>query len=148
MATAERVVVVGPAADGTRRLLSASAWVVLEELALTADEAAVAIANVRQLGRRLGMSKDTVARAVRRLIGADLVVRVDERDYLGRFAAGSYRIDLDAAGLTVVRAMSTSTNVRSRSSAPHPQRLSRDPSSARARQADAIVADQLDLFGA
>lgn len=96
-----RLVVTGRAAP-LRRLLTPSAWVVLEELALGADALGVATTNSRRLAGDLGLSKDTVSRAMQRLIAAGLVERIEHRDdSTGRFGAIAYRVDLAAAGLLV-----------------------------------------------
>ena len=98
----EQALVVGPAAAAWRRALPSSAWLVLEELAIGASADGVRSTNVRQLGAGLGLSKDTVARALRVLIQAGLVERVDERDTRsGRFGPAVYRVHRAAAGLTV-----------------------------------------------
>jgi hypothetical protein len=50
----------------------------------------------------VGLSKDTVARSLRRLAAAGVVARVDRRNYrTGRFASTSYVVDLDVAGVSV-----------------------------------------------
>ena len=86
----------------TRRALTPSAWLVLEELALTADRSGVASTNARDLAAALGMSKDTAARALRRLIAGAFVERIEHRSLeTGRFAPIAYRVDLAAAGLEV-----------------------------------------------
>ena len=80
---------------------------------------AVLSTNVRQLGAGLGLSKDTVARALRVLIRAGLVVRVDERDASsGRFGAVVYRVDRAAAGLMVTGPLPTPSAVPSGSRPP------------------------------
>jgi DNA-binding transcriptional ArsR family regulator len=82
---------------GWCRELGPTAYVVLEELVsvATADGAAlVASSNVRQLACDLGLSKDTVARAVRRLLAAGAVVRMSSpRSGRGRFGTAAYRLD-------------------------------------------------------
>lgn len=140
----EQALVVGPAAAGWRRALTPSAWLVLEELAIGASEDGVLSTNVRQLGVTLGLSKDTVARALRVLIRAGLVERVDERDASsGRFGAVVYRVDRAAAGLTVTDPRPTSTAVPSGSQlSVTPSRSSR--SIRPATSASSI--GQLDLF--
>jgi hypothetical protein len=80
------------------------AWVVLEELVSVSapdDLGLVARSNVRQLALDLGLSKDTAARAVRRLAAAGLVERTaSQRTDHGRFGSTGYR--LDAARLRLV----------------------------------------------
>jgi hypothetical protein len=72
----DRALVVMPAADSWRRALVPSAWLVLEELAVGASQDGELSTNVRQLGAGLGLSKDTAARALRRLIAVDLERRL------------------------------------------------------------------------
>lgn len=140
----EQALVVGPAAAGWRRALTPSAWLVLEELAIGASEDAVLSTNVRRLGAGLGLSKDTVARALRVLIRAGLVERVDERDASsGRFGAVVYRVDRAAAGLEVTDAQPTPTAVPSGSRRPATSSRSRRPTRP---TASASSIGQLDLF--
>lgn len=83
----------------TRRELGPLAWFVLEELALRASpegEAGVlsAPAGVRDLAAALGISKDTAARGVARLIEKRVVRREVERDRAGRFGSSRYVLAL------------------------------------------------------
>ena len=140
----DRALMVMPAADLWRRALPPSAWLVLEELAVGASEDGVLSTNVRQLGVALGLSKDTVARALRVLIRAGLVGRVDERDAgSGRFGAVVYRVDRAAVGLTVTGSMPTPSAVPSGSRPPAPTSRSRRPTRP---TASASSIGQLDLF--
>lgn len=63
-----------------RRELGPTAWAVLEDLALDAVSDAtgrlVAATNVRRLAANLGVSKDAVARALRRLLACRAIVRL------------------------------------------------------------------------
>ena len=80
-----------------RRRVGPTAWAVFEELALSAvgtRDACTASVSVRSLATRLGMSKDTVARAVIRLRAAGLVSAQQARGSDGTFAVGSYRLYL------------------------------------------------------
>lgn len=84
---------------GLRRATGPAAWFVLSELLSRVDprdvqDGQVAIsANVRSIATATGISKDTVARAVRRLIALGIVERIDERDRgSGRFGSSVYRI--------------------------------------------------------
>lgn len=98
----ERQLVVTARAAPVRRSLAPSAWVVPEEVALGADTRGVAATNSRRLAGDLGISKDTAARAMRCLIAAGLVERIERRDDSGgRFGAIADRVDLAAAGLIV-----------------------------------------------
>ena len=110
-------------------------WLVIEAIAAhaPADGGVVEVAcSSRSLAEIVCVSKDSVARALRSLIGAGLVERVDHRDERsGRFASTSYRVDLAAAGITVT-AVSPST-------APVP------PATARPFD-ESIYGDQLSLL--
>lgn len=97
--------------EPVRRALDPTAWMVLEELALAGGGAGpgaggagtVSQTSVRRLADVLGLSKDTVAAAVRRLTAAGLVRRIDERQTAsGRFGHARYEVDLAAAGLAAV----------------------------------------------
>jgi len=98
-------VVVGPDRAAMRQALDPTAWLVLEELVLAASampsETTVVVAtSVRELAGGLGLSKDTVASALRRLTRAGIVWRVDERDGgSGRFGHSRYVVDLTDTGI-------------------------------------------------
>ncbi len=81
-------------------------WLVLEAIAGHAPPGRGVVevrCSSRSLAGIVGVSKDSVARALRSLIDAGTVERVDHRDELsGRFASTTYRVDLAAAGITVV----------------------------------------------
>jgi hypothetical protein len=75
------------------------AWFVLEELALRAGaEGGAGVlsapAGVRDLAAALGISKDTAARGVARLIDKGVVRREIERDRAGRFGPSRYVLEL------------------------------------------------------
>ena len=75
------------------------AWFVLEELALRAGaEGGAGVlsapAGVRDLAAALGISKDTAARGVARLIDKRIVRREIERDRAGRFGSSRYILQL------------------------------------------------------
>jgi hypothetical protein len=64
------VVVIGPDADELRCRLGPASWTVLEAMMQRASEtdAGLAVAvSIRSLAASLGLSKDTIARSVRRL---------------------------------------------------------------------------------
>jgi DNA-binding transcriptional MocR family regulator len=91
-----------------RRRLGPIGWVVLEDLLLDAEPdpatgALVVATSVRRLATQLGLSKDTVARALSQLIEADLVGRLPvSRDAAGRFGRGGYQLHPDGlSGLTL-----------------------------------------------
>src|SRR4051812_24341550 len=71
-------VVVTAAAAATKRVVGATAWLVLEQLALQVEPAgdgAVVVVSVRSLGTVLRLDKDTVARAIERLVDVGIVAR-------------------------------------------------------------------------
>lgn len=89
-----------------RAATGAGDWAVLEDLLLDAtfDErgALVAVTNVRRLAANLGVSKDTAARALRRLAEVGLVARHEQRADRGTFATVAYAVSIDLlAGLTL-----------------------------------------------
>jgi DNA-binding transcriptional MocR family regulator len=63
-------------------------------------EQRVADASVRSLARSLGVTKDTVARAIRRLRAAGIVTADQTRSAEGQFNAATYRI-VPPVGVTV-----------------------------------------------
>lgn len=94
MTDGKRRIVIGPAAVGLRRRLGPTAWVVLEQLLAQSIGSAEcrASVSVRSLGSELGLSKDTVARALSRLRRAGLVIAGQTRSSGGTFAAACYLI--------------------------------------------------------
>ena len=89
-----RSVVVGGAASELRRALGPTSWMVLEELLLCSTgpaDGCVASVSVRALAASLGLAKDTVGRAIRRLRYAGLVTVVQPRTVAGIFDTGTYR---------------------------------------------------------
>ena len=90
-----RSVVVGPAASELRRALGSTSWMVLEELLLCSTgpaDGCVASVSVRALATSLGLAKDTVGRAIRRLRYAGLVTVAQQRTVAGIFDTGTYLI--------------------------------------------------------
>ena len=90
-----RFVVVGAAAGELRRALGPTSWVVLEELLLCSTgpaDGCVAQVSVRALAASLGLAKDTVGRAIRRLRYAGLVTVAQQRTVAGIFDTGTYVI--------------------------------------------------------
>lgn len=147
------------AATVVRRALTPSTWLVLEELARTAGDGGVATTNVRQLAVDLGMSKDTAARALQRLVAAGLVERTEIRDMdTERFGSVAYRVDLVAAGLEVASTTWTAHDTnddapmgprRSVELTPAPMTSNTEAekrSVARRRKATLTDTDQLELF--
>lgn len=104
MTGSPRRVLVGPECRPTRKTLDPTAWFVLEELVMNADVGSSQVtvlvpASVRALATELGLSKDTVAAALRRLASAGIVQRVDQRNGSGRFGGSIYLVDLAAIGM-------------------------------------------------
>ncbi len=103
------LVVAGP----VRVAVGPAAWFVLEALAADAPPGCRIVrfrGGTRAIARRVGRSKDAVARALRVLTEAGVVARVEHRDELsGRFDAAEYVVDLAAAGLAVTDAVSHHT---------------------------------------
>lgn len=94
-----RHLVLSDAARELRRRLGPTAWTVLEELLLdVADgEPMVVETHVRRIAEGTGISKDTAARAVRRLIAQGVVTRRGGRDLgSGCFGRSAYVLHLEA----------------------------------------------------
>ena len=88
-------IILGPGAAGVRRAVGPTAWAVLECLAASAEQIAgetVSYESVRRIAAVLDLAKDTVARALRRLGDAELLVYMPGRSDDGRFAPGHYRL--------------------------------------------------------
>jgi hypothetical protein len=78
-----------------RRAVGPIAWVVLEHVAGNAEGYAgetVSYETVRRVADALDLAKDTVARSLRRLADAGLLVYVPTRSGDGRFASSYYRL--------------------------------------------------------
>jgi DNA-binding IclR family transcriptional regulator len=105
-------VIVGPVAREVILRVGPVAWVVLERMAqqATADgDDLVVCASLRSLAAELGLAKDTVARAVRRLRRAGLVEFVGER-----FEPGAYRLTVPENVLRVDEFAPANRSSRSR----------------------------------
>ena len=90
-----RSVVVGAAASELRRALGPTSWMVMEELLMRSTgpaDACIASVSVRGLAASLGLAKDTVGRAIRRLRDAGLVTVAQLRTVAGSFDTGTYLI--------------------------------------------------------
>jgi hypothetical protein len=102
----------GPA-EAVRAAVGPTAWFVLEALAAEATTNGPRVeveCNTRGLAELVGLSKDTVARAMRCLAAAGIVARVDRRNYrTGQFASTTYVVDLDAAGILIDTAPDVAT---------------------------------------
>jgi DNA-binding transcriptional ArsR family regulator len=81
-------------------------WLVLEAIAGHAPPGRGVVevkCSSRSLAGIVGVSKDSVARAIRSLTDAGIVERVDHREERsGRFTSTTYLVDLGAAGIAVV----------------------------------------------
>lgn len=76
-----------------RRRLDPTAWMVFEELLLASTNTGdgyLASVSIRALADRLGLAKDTIARALSRLHRAGLANARQSRTDTGVFATGSY----------------------------------------------------------
>ena len=119
-----RTIVVGSAAHELRRYVGATSWVVLEEMMQAATGPAdrlVAEVSIRSLAASLGLAKDTVTRAVRRLRDVGVIEVEQRRSERGVFQAGVYRLAVPTPCL----AIDAYTTQRSRTSPTKPPR--RDP---------------------
>ncbi len=90
-----RSAVVGAAASESRRALGPTSWMVMEELLMRSTgpaDACIASVSVRTLAASLGLAKDTVCRAIRRLRDAGLVTVAQLRTVAGIFDTGTYLI--------------------------------------------------------
>ena len=92
-----------PACREVRASVGPVAWVVLEELVMSAEDGPRAIevaTTVRDLAAVIGLSKDTIASGLRRLVHHGLVTREDQRDRRsGCFGNSVYRVNLSKTGL-------------------------------------------------
>lgn len=99
MSTERRITLTADTAE-LRRRLGPTAWVVLEELLFASTrtrDGRVAPVSIRTLAARLGLAKDTVARALGRLRRAGLVTAYQSRTDSGVFATGSYTLHVSAS---------------------------------------------------
>jgi DNA-binding transcriptional ArsR family regulator len=110
-------VVIGDAAEDVRRLVGPTAWCALEVLATMPPnhvaEAWIVRGSVRELARRLGISKNTAQRALIALRQVGLVKFAQQRDGRGRFGDSSYDITVPD---DVLRRQRPSASVPSRGS--------------------------------
>ncbi len=114
----------GPGASQARRALGPIAWAVLECVATGAVERGdqtVSHQSVRGLADSLGLAKDTVARALRRLAADQLLAYVSNRGHDGRFGTCHYRLTIPAGVFHGVRTdTSTSASRTPKRSSHHP----------------------------
>lgn len=139
----DRRLVLDAASLELRRRLGATAWLVFEELLLASTGppgACEAEVSVRVLAGRLGLAKDTVARALVRLRREGLVTAQQTRTVGGVFATGRYRLHLpDSITCTDHTTTTTATANGSRSSSP--SRASRATRSSRSTSQLALAID-------
>jgi hypothetical protein len=114
----DRLIVLDARAGDVRRGVGPTAWAVLEELlarSVGAGRLCEAAATTRSLAGGLGVSKDTVARALCRLRHAGVVVDVvQDRTTAGVYGAGRYVIAVPA-GITLSDPATGAPSPRSRS---------------------------------
>jgi len=111
-----------------RRQLGPTAWVVFEELLLASTgtaQACEATVSVRALAARLGLAKDTIARALTRLRHAGLVTAAQSRSTTGVFATGHYRLHIPDSITLADHATAPSPITSRPTSRPHSTRPSR-----------------------
>jgi len=98
-------VVIAAASRLTKQAVGVTAWVVLEDVVLDAtldaEGQAVAVTSVRRIAAHLGVSKNTVQRALTRLLAAGLLTYETEHEpNRGAITRSRYRLALDT-GLAV-----------------------------------------------
>jgi DNA-binding Lrp family transcriptional regulator len=101
-----RTIVLGTKAHELRAYVGSTAWAVLEEMMQRSTghgEHVVAQISIRSLAASLGLAKDTVNRAVRRLRDLGVIEAVQVRSEAGAFEAGSYRLAVPVACISVAR---------------------------------------------
>lgn len=92
--------IVSPAARTMRRQLGPAAWAALEDvlcdITVDASGRSTARTSARRVAAGLGVSKDTAARALARLVDAGLLVRHEgTRADVGTFTPGYYEVRAD-----------------------------------------------------
>ena len=95
--TEPTTLVLGADAGDLRRRVGPVAWVVLETICATtsdADDRLVATSSVRDIARDVGLSRNTAARAVRRLVDAGVLTVEQGRAEHGTFGRSTYRLSL------------------------------------------------------
>ena len=105
-----RVVSLGPAAPPARRTLGPTAWALLVHLVESAEDCAsgtVSRQSVRGAADALGLAKDTVARAFRRLTDEGFVTYRPGRSHDGRFGRSHYRLTLPPDLFVATTALTT-----------------------------------------
>jgi len=85
-------VVVRAEAAALRRQLGAMPWCALEAVVAASNDSGLAAVSIRSLAIELGVSKNTVQRALAVLRDAGLIQVAAARREAGRFTAGGYRV--------------------------------------------------------
>lgn len=142
--------IVGPECRSTRLALDPTAWMVLEELVLAGEMigcSVVTTTSVRALGQSIGMSKDAVAAALRRLSRHGLVRREDQRaKSSGFFERSRYVVTLAGSGLiTQLRRESETPSVPTVTPAAVPTSAPSSPTAGRRRRPASSVAHEGQL---
>ena len=105
------------------RRFGPTAWVVLQELrdrGVAADGGVVASASIRDLALQLGLSKNTVQRALGRLTAGGLIEARQRRTTAGTFSSGHYVISAKATDLTQLTTSSSDSRRVPAYSSHHP----------------------------
>ncbi len=116
MSTERRITLTGATGE-LRSRLGPTAWVVFEELLLASTgnrDGCAASVSIRTLAGRLGLAKDTVARALARLRRAGLVTAHQTRAGSGVFATGFYTLHVPTSVTVTDHRPAASTTRRSR----------------------------------
>lgn len=148
---ARRTIVLGPAAHELRRHVGPTAWAVLEEMlqrSTGGGDQVVAQVSIRSLGSSLGLAKDTVGRAVRRLSELGAIEAHQERTSTGVFDAGSYRITVPAVCLSLAclpQSPVSESAARPAPSAPSPSPASAPSPSSSVRRSSGQLALSLEV---
>lgn len=143
-----RDLVVGVDAGAMRRRVGPVAWCVLESVVAAIDHDGLATLSIRSVAAELGVSKNTVQRAMATLRTAALVDPIAARRDDGRFAAGAYRVSLARSVLAPVDTALAPNGPRFRSAAAPAAYGVDGPRSSRAvrRRVRSVVVEQLSLL--
>lgn len=134
-----RCIVLTDAARVLRRQLGPTAWTVLEELLLDAVEPRAIETHVRQIAAGVGISKDSAARALRRLIAHGLITRRSGRDAAtGCFGRSVYVLHLES--------ITGAVTLTDRVAIDNPERARAHPRARAHRRADSSDDGQASLF--
>lgn len=130
--------IIGVDAAAMRRQVGPVSWCVLEALAARIDTTARAQVSIRSLSGELGVSKNTVHRAIGVLRTAGLVEPIEQRRDDGRYGVGGYRVTVARSVLAPVDAPLAVSNTRSD--------IEQRRSPRRSRRVVRPVVDQLSLL--